>query len=63
MATTTTRKPKKHYFILHNGIQVGESWAVSPAKAISNWWWKHVKGEDEYSSVVYSQKDFDAVEV
>ena len=56
------RKPKKHFYIIKNGIKVGESWAVSPAKAINNYWWKKVKGEDEFSARDYSPKDFDAVE-
>lgn len=57
------RKPKKHYYILHNGEKVGESWAVSPEKAIVNFWWKNIKGENQFSSRDYGPDDFDAVEL
>lgn len=56
-------KPKKHYHILLNGRGVGESWAVSPQKAINNYWWRVVKGEDPYSVRNYEPSDFDAVEI
>ena len=57
------KKPKRHYFILLNGKEVGESWAVSPEKAINNWWWKNIKGENEMSPRDYDPSDFDAVEM
>lgn len=60
---TAIRTPKKHYYIIHNGKMVGESWAVSPKKAIANYWWKKVKGESALSSREYEPTDFDAVEV
>lgn len=41
---------------------MGESIAVSPEKAINNWWWKNVKGEDEFSPRHYDPSEFDAVE-
>lgn len=59
---TGTQKPKKHFYILLNGSKVGESWAVSPEKARTNFWWKCVKGEDEFSPRDYDPKDFDVVE-
>ena len=55
-------KSKKKYYIIHHGYHVGESWAVSPEKAITKWWWKNVKGGDEFSPREYSPSDFDAVE-
>lgn len=55
-------KSKRKYYIILNGQHVGESWAVSPKKAINNWWWKNVKGEDEFSFRERDPEDFDAVE-
>lgn len=55
-------KSKKHYYIIHNGEKVGDSWAVSANKAITNWWWKNIKCEDEFSPREYSPSDFDAIE-
>ena len=57
------RKPKKHFYIIRDGRKVGESWAVSPKKAIANYWWKSVKKESALSSRNYEPTDFDAVEV
>lgn len=56
------RKPKHHYFILLGGEKVGESWAVSSQKAITNWWWKHIKDESAMTPRDYDPSDFDAVE-
>ena len=56
------KKTKKHYYIIHDGVQCGESWAVSPEKAICNWRWKHCKDEDCFTSTEFSVDDFDAVE-
>lgn len=56
-------KPKHHFAILLDGEFVGESWAVSPAKAINNWWWKNVKYQDEMTPRDYDPSDFDAVEI
>lgn len=53
---------KRHFYIIHNGEMVGESWAVSASKAITNWWWKNIKGEDEYTPREYEPSDFDAIE-
>lgn len=58
----TNRPPKKHYYIILNGKQVGETWAVSPEKARANFWWKYVKGEDEMSYREYDPEDFDVIE-
>lgn len=62
MEIKTTKKPKKHFYILLDGEKIGESWAVSAKKAINNFWWKQVKNEDEYSQRDYDPEDFDAVE-
>ena len=53
---------KRKYRIMLRGVCVGESIAVSPEKAINNWWWKNVKGEDEFSPRYYDPSEFDAVE-
>lgn len=53
---------KKHYYIILDGEQVGETWAVSPKKAIANYWWKNVKGNNAYSTRRYDPEDFDVVE-
>lgn len=56
------KKPKRPYWILLNGKAVGKSWAVSPEKARTNFWWKFVKEENEYSTREYNPEDFDVVE-
>lgn len=56
------RKSKKHYHIIFHGRQCGESWAVSSAKAISNWWWKYCKSESEFTYTDIRVEDLDAVE-
>ena len=57
------RRFKKHYAVIRNGNYVGETWAVSAKKAISNIWWKQEKLENRYSSAEYSVDDYDAVEL
>ena len=61
MAASVPKK-KKHFYILLNGKCVGESWAVSDRKAVTNWWWKNVKYESALSPRDYSPSDFEAVE-
>lgn len=56
------RKPKKKYYIIRDGRMVGESFAVSPEKAVTNWWWKNVKHGDEFSERTYGPNSLDAVE-
>lgn len=56
------QNPKIHYYIILNGRFVGETWAVSPAKARNNFWWKAVKMENQYSPRDYNPEDFDVVE-
>lgn len=56
-------KNYKHYFILLRGSCVGESWAVSPQKAIVNWWWKNDKLGNQFTYRTHNPQDFDAVEV
>lgn len=58
----TSKKPKKRYFILRSGCMVGETWAVSPAKARNNYWWKYVKSCDPFAPRKYEPDDFDVVE-
>lgn len=57
------RTPKQHYYIILNDQMVGETWAVSPEKARSNFWWKNVKYENELNPRIYSPEDFDVIEV
>ena len=56
------KQPKRKYYIIKNGCRVGESWAVSAAKAIANFWWRECKRGDQYRSTSYGPEDFDAVE-
>lgn len=63
MSTEKKRKPKYHYYILLDGKHVGDSWAVSEAKAINNFWWRYVKESDEFHARDYDPADFDAVRV
>ena len=55
------RQSKKHYYILLNGEYVGQTWAVSEAKARSNYWWKAVKEGDAYAERYMNPSDFEAV--
>lgn len=55
-------KSKKHYYIIHHGECVGETYAVSPEKAVTNWWWMNIKAQDEMSSVSIRPNELDAVE-
>lgn len=59
---TTTKRPKKHYYIIYDGQYVGESWAVSAVKAINNYWWKTIKEGDPMTTRTLDPSDFDAVE-
>jgi len=62
MEAYKVKKPKKHYHIILNGECVGDSWAVSPVKAINNYWWKSIKNENQMSPRYCDPADFDAVE-
>lgn len=56
------KRPKKKYYIMLNGEYVGETWAVSPAKARVNYWWKFSKGCNPYTLRDMDPEDFDVVE-
>lgn len=56
-------KPKREYAILLKGEKVGISYAVSPEKAILNYWWKHDKKCSAYTSCLYGPEKYDAVEL
>lgn len=56
------QKPKKHYYIIYEGAMVGETWAVSPAKARVNFWWKYIKGGYPEAPRSNDPEDFDVVE-
>lgn len=56
------KKPKKPYWIMLHGKPVGKTWAVSPEKARTNFWWKYVKEENEYSFRECDPEDFDVIE-
>lgn len=55
------RQSKKFFYILLDGEYVGQTWAVSEAKARNNYWWKFVKEEDPYTVRGYEPSDFEAV--
>ena len=57
------RQSKRHFYILLDGEYVGQTWAVSEAKARNNYWWKSVKEEDPYRVREYDPSDFEAVSV
>lgn len=57
------RQSKRHFYILLDGEYVGQTWAVSEAKARNNYWWKLVKEEDPYRVREYDPNDFEAVSV
>lgn len=52
---------KRHYYILLNGEYVGQAWAVSEAKAVTNYWWKFVKECDPFTVREYDPSDFEAI--
>ena len=56
------KQPKRKYYIMSGGVCVGESWAVSAAKAITNFWWRECKRGDRFRSTSYDPEDFDAIE-
>jgi hypothetical protein len=61
--TYPTKRKAKGYYIMLNGKHVGKSYAVSPRKAIVNWWWNNIKGGDEWSYREYDPEDFDVIEM
>lgn len=56
------KKPKKHYYIIFKGEMIGETWAVSPAKARVNFWWKYVKDCDADTPREHNPEEFDVIE-
>ena len=55
--------PKKHYYIMdETGSYCGETWAVSPEKAVTNWWWNYIKDRNEMTPAAIRPEDLDAVE-
>lgn len=59
--TTSRIRPKLHFHIINNGRKVGETWAVSADKAITNYWWKNYKLGNPYTYTEYKPSDFRAV--
>lgn len=55
-------KRNKRYYIFLNGEWVGQTYAVSESKAISNYWWKAVKDGNAFNPRLYEPSDFEAVE-
>lgn len=55
------KQPKKLYYILHDDEYVGQTWAPSGDKAVTNYWWKTCKGGDPFAYTDYKPTDFDAV--
>ena len=52
---------KNFYYILLDGEYAGQTWAVSEAKAVTNYWWKFVKEEDPFTVRNYDPSDFEAI--
>lgn len=55
-------KPKKHFYIIRHGHCIGETYAVSQEKAVTNWWWNNIKHHDEMTPTDVRPEDLDAVE-
>lgn len=55
------RKSKRHFYILLDNEYVGQTWAVSEAKARVNWWWNNVKYNDQFRYREYNPEDFEAI--
>ena len=51
---------KLAFEIYHKGRKVGETYAISASKAITNYWWKYCKGGDRYAYTDYKPSDFTA---
>lgn len=56
-------KSKKRYAIYHNGDLVGETWAVSPRQAVSNYFWRAVKYGNKYHYGRIELEELEAVEL
>lgn len=56
-------KSKRHFAIYHNGYMVGETWAVSPQKAINNFWWRAVKYGNRYHYGRIELEELEAIEL
>lgn len=56
------KQPKKRYFILLDDEYMGQTWAVSEKKAVTNYWWKFVKEEDPFTVRQYDPSDFEAIQ-
>jgi hypothetical protein len=52
---------KRHYYILLDGEYAGQTWAVSEAEAVTNYWWKFVKGRDPFAERYLDPSDFEAI--
>ena len=55
------KQTKRHYYIFLDGEYVGQTWAVSEKKAVTNYWWKFVKESDPFTVREYNPSDFEAV--
>lgn len=56
----TVDTTKRCYYVLLNDEYIGQTWAVSEAKAKNNIWWKLVKENDQFKSVNIRPSDFEA---
>lgn len=52
---------RRHYYILYGGEYAGQTWAVSEAEAVRNYWWKEVKGQDPFAERCLDPADFEAI--
>lgn len=57
------RQSKKHFYILLDGEYVGQTWAVSEAKAKVNWWWDNVKYNDQFSYRAIDPSELEAISI
>lgn len=55
---------KRKYIVFHKatGKNYGETYAVSPEKAINNVWWKYIKHRYLFTETDVRPDDLDAVE-
>lgn len=51
----------KHYYILLDGLYVGQTWATSEAEAVKNYWWRVVKKNNPFQDRYLNPSDFEAI--
>ena len=51
---------KLAFDIFQGTRKVGEAYAVSASKAVTNYWWKYCKGGNKFAYTDYKPSDFTA---